>query len=332
MTLAFPQVTELVPYGRALAFSSTALVILTVPLWSPSTYVTNIATLTIFFAVASTGLNIVYGYAGLLSFAQVGFWGLGAYVAALLVTDGYLPIWPAIATAGVACAGIALLGGLAALRVSRDGFVIVTLCFSLLLQLLARSWTSVTRGAMGIPGLPAPSLPIPGLGQLDGNQVGDFYWIALTFAVFVLGAVYQLLRSLIGRAFIAVNLDEQLARSQGLSVFRYQLAAFAVSGLVGGLAGALYVFHLGIVDPSIFDIYYSQLMLIIVIVGGAGHFWPVLAASAVFTIVPEFLRLAPELRMVLFGVVLVVTIQFLPQGFGGYLRHRRKGILYGEEA
>jgi len=297
--------------------------LLTLPLWSPSSYVTGVATLALFFAVASTGLNVVYGYAGLLSFAQVGFWGLGAYSAALLVTDAGWSVWTATLAAGAICVLAALLGGLAALRVSRDAFVVVTLSFSLLLQLLARSWTTLTRGPMGIPGLPSPTLHIPGVGTLDGSRSEDFYWIALAFSAVVLGLTWRLLRSRIGRAFVAANLDEHLARSQGLSARRLQLAAFALSAGIGGLAGGLYIFKLGIVDPGIFDIYYAQMMLMIVIVGGAGYFWCVIAMSFVFAALPELLRLAPELRMILFGALLIVTIQFLPQGLGGLVEQRR---------
>ncbi|QOF75701.1 branched-chain amino acid ABC transporter permease (plasmid) [Aminobacter sp. SR38] len=299
------------------------------PLLAPGNYVLSIATLGLFFAVASTGLNIVYGYAGLLSFAQVGFWGLGAYTSALVSMDLGLSPWLGIVAAGLVCGVAAVIGGFAALRVSRDAFVIVTLSFSLLLQLLARNWISLTRGPMGIPGLPKPALTIPGIGTLDGADPAGFYWITLIFAVVIIAVAYRLIHSRIGRAFVAVNIDEALASSQGIPVFRTQLAAFCASAVIGGLAGGLYVFHLGIVDPGIFDMYYAQMMLMIVIVGGAGYFWPVLAMTAVFTILPELLRLAPELRLVLFGLILVATIQFLPQGLGGYLHDIRVRRLRG---
>jgi branched-chain amino acid transport system permease protein len=319
------------PPVRMLLAVGIAAVLVTLPLWSPSNYVTGVATLALFFAVASTGLNIVYGYAGLLSFAQVGFWGLGAYTSALLVADLGVSPWIGVVASGLVCTAAALLAGLAALRVSRDAFVVITLSFTLLLQLLARSWTSFTRGAMGIPGLSAPDFDVPGILSLNGSESGDFYWITLIFATIVLGIVWQLLRSRIGRAFVAVNLDENLARSQGLSARRLQLIAFALSAMIGGLAGGLYVFKLGIVDPGIFDIYYAQMMLIIVIVGGAGHFWSVIVMSFVFAILPEVLRLAPELRMVLFGLVLIITIQFMPQGFAGLIeQHRNRALRRGE--
>jgi branched-chain amino acid transport system permease protein len=281
------------------------------------------ATLAIFFAVASTGLNIIYGYAGLLSFAQVGFWGLGAYTSAILCVDyGFSP-WVAVIAAGIASVLSALIIGIPALRVSRDAFVIVTLSFSLLLQLLARNWTSLTRGPMGIPGLPTPSLHVPGLGTLEGNDPAHFYWITLTCAAVILILTRKVLKSRFGRALLALNHDEALAKSQSIEVLKHQIIAFCASALLGGLAGGLFVFHLSIVDPTIFDVYYIQMMLIIVVLGGAGYFWEVVLMSLIFTIVPEILRLAPELRMILFGAILVAAIQFFPQGLGGFLAERR---------
>ena len=310
------------PLARMLVILPAALVVAALPLWAPSLYVTNIAILALFFAVASTGLNIIYGYAGLLSFAQVGFWGLGGYASALIATElGWSP-WIAFLLAGLVAGVVAVMIGGLALRVSRDAFVIVSLSFTLLLQLLARNWTGLTRGPMGIPGLPAPSVALPFVGSLSGHDPKTFYWIALAFAVAVLCLIHRILRSRIGRTLLAIKHDEALARSQGISVIRYQLLAFVLSALLGGLAGGLYVFHLTIVDPTIFDAYYTQMLLIIVILGGPGYFWPVLCASAAVTVLPEILRMAPDLRMVLFGFVLVVAIQFFPQGAGGYLAAR----------
>ena len=219
-----------------------------------------------------------------------------------------------------------MLIGIPALRVSRDAFVIVTLSFTLLLQLLARNWISVTRGPMGIPGLPAPSLQLPGIGHVDGSEPANFYWIMLAFAVLALAFFRRLFRSEIGLALLAMNQDEPLARSQGVQVRRYQLMAFAISAVVTSMAGGLFVSHLTIVDPTIFDVYYTQMILIILILGGPGHFWPVLASSVVFTIVPELLRLTPDLRMVLFGIILVVAVLFVPGGFGGFLAQRRQRV------
>jgi branched-chain amino acid transport system permease protein len=308
---------------KAVGIAGAAIMAVTLPLWTASPYVIKTASLTLIMAVISSGLNLIYGYAGLLSFAQVGFWGFGAYASALLAVDLGVSPWLSFPLAGVLTALFAVAIGVPALRVSRASFVIVSLSFSLLLQLLARNWVEVTRGPMGIPGLPAPTIPMPGGGVANGQDPEVFYWIALGFAALILSGVHRLTTGRFGRTLLAINQNEPLAASQGVHVIRYQLTAFAISALITGMAGGLYVFNLTIVEPTIFDPYYMQMMLIIVIVGGAGYFWCVLGASVVFTVLPEILRIEPDLRMVLLGAILVLAIQFLPGGLGGYLEQRR---------
>lgn len=293
------------------------------PLLSGSSYVQNVGTLGLTFAVLATGLNLVFGYAGLLSFAQIGFWGIGAYVSALCTVNfGWSP-WLAFPAGGAFAAITALLVGIPAMRVSRPAFVIVSLTFTLLTGLLSRSWVEVTRGPLGIPGLPAPSLGFQGAVMVDGHDPAVFYCIMLAFAVLAIGIMYAIVRSPIGRIMLAVNQNEVLARSQGIRAKHYQLLAFVIAALFTGMAGGLYSFHLSIVDPTIFDSYYNEMLLIIVIVGGAGNFWTVILSSFVFTTIPELLRFSPELRMVLFGLVLIVVALMLPGGIGGYLQTRR---------
>lgn len=302
---------------------SLSVIALAVPVFAGSNYMLNVGTLALSFAVMATALNLIFGYAGLLSFAQIGFWGIGAYVSAICAVDAGLSPWVAFLVGGLASGLAALAIGVPALRVSRASFVIVTLSFTLLSGLLARSWVDVTRGPLGIPGLPVPSIEWNGTVVINGHDPLVFYCIMLGFAALAIGFVYALVRSPIGRILLASNQNEALARSQGIKVKHYQLLAFSVSGLITGMAGGLYVFHLSIVDPSIFDAYYSEMLLIIVIIGGAGNFWTVIAASFIFTIIPELLRFSPELRLVLFGCVLVATALVLPGGFGGYLRARK---------
>lgn len=300
-----------------------AVVIAAVPIVSGSTYVQNVGTLGLTFAVLATGLNLVFGYAGLLSFAQIGFWGIGAYISALCTANLGLSPWIAFPAGGLFAALVAVLVGIPALRVSRASFVIVSLSFTLLAGLLSRSWVDVTRGPLGIPGLPAPSIGAQGALLVDGHDPASFYCIMLGFAVVAIGAMYAIIRSPIGRVMLAVNQNEALARSQGIRAKHYQLLAFVVAALFSGMTGGLYSFHLSIVDPSIFDGYYSEMLLIIVIVGGAGNFWAVICSSFIFTTIPELLRFSPELRLVLFGLVLMVVALVLPGGFGGYLKARR---------
>ncbi len=324
--------TSVSPVGGSFARLTGPLVILSLvalillpSIW-PSSYVINILILAFIFGILATGLNLIFGYTGLLSFGQIGFFGLGAYLYALLTMDAGLSPWVARLLAGVGAGVVALLLGYPALRVSRASFVIVTLSFTLLAALLARNWVEVTRGPMGIPKLPAPSVDLPGLGEFSGHDPRVFYFIALGMAVVCIGVTYLLVNSPVGRVLRAVNLNEPLAASQGISPKKYQIAAFSIAGILSGVAGSLHVAHLGIVDPSIFDPYYSEMLLIIVIIGGPGSLWMVVISSFVFMVIPELLRMAPELRMVLFGFILVLAAMLFPTGVGGYLEDRKVAL------
>ena len=113
--------------------------------------------------------------------------------------------------------------------------------------------------------------------------------------------------------------DETLARSLGVRVIYWKLFAAGFAAAFAAMAGALYVFYVTIVDPLIFDIYYTQLMLVIVIVGGLGSFWPVIVAGVALTVLPELLRTPNEIRMINYGVILIATVLLFPGGLAGLM-------------
>ena len=274
------------------------------------------------FSVLAGGLNLVYGYTGLLSFAQVGFFGIGGYTAALLVTEQGWSLWAGAAAGGVLAALVGLVIGYSSLRLSRHSFAIVSLSFALLCMIVARDWVSLTRGAMGIPGLPVPSLHLRGW-QWRLSGPADFYYLHLGFAALAQAVIFLVVTSRLGRAMRAIKLNEPLAQSHGIDPLRYKLLALALSALLAGIVGGFFVFYLTIVDPSIFDFYYTETMLIMVIIGGPGSFWGVLGASAVLAALPDLLRFTTDLRMVLYGVVLIAAMLVFPGGVGGWLERRR---------
>lgn len=294
-----------------------------VPSFTRNEYVLALGVSFATFAVLSGGLNLVYGYTGLLSFAQVGFFGMGAYAAALLVTDANWPVWAGALAGAVLAALIGLFIGYSSLRLSRHAFAIVTLSFALLCMIVARDWVSLTRGAMGIPGLAVPQFDLPGGIRWRVSRPADFYYLLLGLAVVCQALIYAVVTSRIGRALKAVKLNEPLAQSQGINPLRYKLMAVTLSAFMTGLMGGFFVFYLTIVDPSIFDFYYTETMLIMVILGGAGSFWGVLFSSAILTVLPDMLRFTTDLRMVLYGFILIVAMLVLPGGIGGWFERRR---------
>lgn len=303
-------------------------VLVTLPFWGGTPYALELGIAAATFTVLSTGLNLVYGYTGLLSFAQVAFFGIGGYSAALLSRDAGWPMFAGALVGGTLASLFGLVIGYTSLRLSRHAFAIVSLSFALLCLIVARDWVSLTRGPMGIPGLLAPLLTVPGIGKVRLDDPAAFYWLMLLYAAIVLALVHRLVRSRIGRAFVAIKLNQPLAQSHGIDPLRYRLLAIAVSALTTGIAGGFYVFHLTIVDPSIFDFYYTETMLIMVIVGGPGSFWGVVAASLVFSAVPDLLRFTTDLRMVLYGAVLIAAMIAFPHGLGGWVAERRLARLH----
>jgi ABC-type branched-subunit amino acid transport system permease subunit len=295
-----------------------ALAFAALPLLTSSNYLVGIGISALIFTVAAAALNLVYGFTGLLSFAQLGFWGIGGYVSALTVVTFGGTFWTGVAWAALINAAVALVVGYPTLRTNRHAFVIVTLSFALLVTLIARDWVSLTRGPLGIPNLPPPEA----FGHVfKGTR--EFYWIAWAFSVAMIGFLHVLCSSRIGRTLIALKQNEPLARAQGIAPMPYKLSAFAIGAAVTGAAGGVYSFHLGIVDPLFLDFYYMQTFLIIVIIGGAGSFWGVIAAGVALSALPEVLRFSADFRMIIYGLILVVAMFVMPSGVAGWLHERR---------
>lgn len=304
-------------YAPASALAA-ALGFAALPLLTSSNYVVGVALSALVFTVAAAALNLIYGFTGLLSFAQLGFWGIGGYASALTVVTFGGSFWMGVVWAAAINAVVALAVGYPTLRTNRHAFVIVTLTFALLVTLIARDWISLTRGPMGIPNLPAP--------EAFGRKFAttrEFYWITWAFSVAMLAFLYALCSSRIGRTLVAIKQNEPLVRAQGISPMPYKLSAFVLSAAITGAAGGVYSFHLGIIDPTFLDFYYMQTFLIIVIIGGAGSFWGVVAAGIALSALPEVLRFSADLRMIIYGLILVMAMFVMPSGVAGWLRERR---------
>ncbi len=305
-----------------LAVPPVLALLVALPLLGASNYVTGVGVTVFVYIVAALSLNLVYGLLGLLSLAHTAFWGIGGYFAAVTVMDLGWSFWLAVPAGGLFAGMVALAIGYPALRLNRHSFVVVTLVFSLLTFLVARDWMSVTRGPMGIPGLPSP-----GFFGTPIDDPADFYYLALAFMVLALALLHVFFTSRIADTMRAICQNEPLVRSQGINPTPYKLFGFFLSALFTGMAGAILVFNLRIIDPLIFDFYYMQAFLIMVIVGGRGSFWGVVIAGAAMSVLPELLRVSGDLRMVIYGLILLAVVTVAPTGFAGWLRERRNARL-----
>jgi ABC-type branched-subunit amino acid transport system ATPase component/ABC-type branched-subunit amino acid transport system permease subunit len=323
-------VSRLVPRSPwTAAIAAFWLALLLFPFLSNDLFYQNMVILSLIFAIGASGLNIISGYGGYISLGQSAFLGVGAYTVGLLAVrvDTSPFVW--VPLAGVVGALFALLLGLVAMRTRGHAFVILTIAFLLLTQLVLLNWRSLTKGSSGL------SLP---LAQWDpAYQNWPFYYaLAALLAVSVLLS-WRIRRSKLGMGLIAMREDEDKAATVGISTPTYKMAGFVASAVTLSMAGGIYAYYLNFIDPrGMFDIVISVQIILSVLLGGRATLWgPVLGA---FIIEPLNELANQQLgggnsRLLIFGGLMALVVLFMPRGIvptvGGLLDRRRRR---GEEA
>jgi len=288
-----------------------ALIALTLPLWLPSAYHLHVAIMAGIFGVLALSLNLLLGYTGQLSLGHAAFFGIGAYTSALLTLKLEWSFWPALAAA-IALAGAAgwFIGRLS-LKLRGAYFVLVTISFAGVISLVSVNWIELTNGPLGLPGVPAPEL----LGWSLRTKTAYYYLVLAALALSYLVCA-RLVRSRIGRAFVALRENEPLAESIGVDVTHYLVLAAVVSAAMAGLGGSLYAHYTRFVSPEVFLFSYTVTMVIMVVAGGKGTLAGPLVGAVLFTALPEALRAATswQWQMLAYGVLLVLLVVFMPRG------------------
>ena len=278
------------------------------------TYSLHAVIVALIFLLPAHGLNLLVGYTGLLSLAQAAFFGIGAYASALLSIHFGTPFYVNVIAAGLIAGAIALPLGIPALRLRATSFVMCTLGFVIIGQAVAKNWIDLTRGDMGLSSVPKPYFAL-GPASFTVSGTTQYYYLALAVAVIATVAVYLIVRSPAGRNMVAIRENETLAESVGIPTWKYKLVVFVISAVFAGLGGSVYVHYLSVVSPLTFAMYYSTTMLIIVLGGGAGTISGVVFGSLLFVGLSEALRIAPEMRMIFYGLCLLVLVFRFPKGF-----------------
>jgi len=290
------------------------------PAFGPEPYILHILVLTCLYAIPAVGLNLMLGYTGLVSLGHMAFAGVGAYVGAVLMVDAGFSFWTALALATLAAGATGAILGAICLRFRSHFFMIVTLAFGLLLHSVFNNWDDVTRGAAGFAGIPRPRPIEFGELRLSFGPLANFYYLALTAAVVAFGLQRLAVRSHFGRVLAAIRQDEKLARAKGVDAMRYKTAVFALGSAIAGFGGLLHVSFLRVAAPATFSLLESINAVLIVVLGGAGSLAGPALGAIVFVGLPEFLRMASEWRLVIFGALLVVVTLFAPQGLAGLVQ------------
>lgn len=296
-------------------------VALALPLVVSDQYVLHIAILVLFYAVLASSLNLVVGYVGEFSLGHTAFLGIGAYTAALLSLKAGLPIWLTVPIAGIVSGIFGYLIGAVTLRLQGPYFVIVTLAFAEVLRLVANNWIPVTNGPMGLAGVVQPEL-IAAASPLMAKKL--YYLIALAITVVSLYLAYRFVYSNAGRAAVAVRENRYVAQSIGVSPFSTAMQAFILSAVLAGLGGGFYAHYISYVGPEVFQFAFMVSMIIMVLMGGKGTLLGPLVGALIVTVLEEYLREVQELRLTLFGLVVMGVVLFLPKGLMGFVATRRE--------
>lgn len=282
------------------------------------------------FCIAVCANNLLLGVTGLLSFSQGVFFGVGAYVSGLALLHLGVGSLTALGLGALGGAGAAIFVGLIAIR--RQGVYFVVLTFALaqtafFLMLSLRRWTG---GENGITNIPRPAIQVPGFGVLHLNDPSSLY--VLVSVIFVLGLVIlqRALRSPLGTALAAIRESEARAQVVGYNTFGFKLAAFMFSGLLTGVAGALYTLFLGFVSPNTIDMEVGERIVIMNIIGGTGSFFGPVVGVIVYTLAAEILSQFWARWLMLAGAALIVLTVAFPSGiWGGIERLYGRVTAYG---
>lgn len=281
-------------------------------------YYIGLATVFVIYGILGVSLNLVVGYTGLLSVTQAAFFGIGAYTSAILLTRTSLGFFAALPIAIVVTAGVSLLIGIVLSRFKDDYYALGSFGFNVIIVAALTNWESVTKGAFGIPSIPVPTL--------FGRELTE--WSFLALAVVCLIVIYAVAHVIVnvpfGRVLKAIREDEQAIQVFGYNALLFKLTIFVISAGMAAVAGALIASYVTYIDPPTFDLLESILILLIVIFGGLANLRGSLLGALILVLLPEGLRfagfptdLAPQMRELIYGLVLILLMLFRPQGLLG---------------
>jgi len=282
-------------------------------------YILHLSIFILIYIMLSQSLGLAAGYSGLISLAHAGFYGIGAYTTALLTVNFGLPFLITLPLAMLFCGITAIIVSTISLRTVDDYFIIITLGIQVVVFSIMNNWQSLTRGPLGIPGI--PSIEIFGFPFDDKIS---FLLLALFFVGIVWFLLNNISRSPFGRILIALSEDEIFTQSLGKNVHKAKVISFTISAMFAAIPGVLYAHYISYIDPTSFTIDESIFILSIVIIGGMRNMFKIALAAAFLVLLPEALRflgmpnsIAANMRQIIYGAILIFVIfrsskEFIP--------------------
>jgi branched-chain amino acid transport system permease protein len=286
-------------------------------------YLIHILDLALIYAIAILGLQLIFGYTGMLSLGHAAFFGLGAYTYALLTIRLGLPVLVTIPVAALV-AGVGALVVAPTLRLSGIYLVVATAAFQEVAYLLMINLKSITNGAYGLFSIPGPSL---GSVEIDGD-FAYYYLISGVLGITYL-ALRRITRSRFGRGLLAVRENELSAAMSGVSPAGYRTKAFIVGAACAGVSGALYAPFTSYISPEAFTLSVSINMVTMAVIGGLGNLVGGIVGAIAIILAPEYLRFLGEYRLIVYGGIMILFMMFVPGGVAGALKYPLKALING---
>ncbi len=299
-------------------FVAFVTVMLVIPLVAPNDFVIHTLCIAMIYAVLAASWDLLFGFGGLISFGHAGFFGLGAYAAAILTVKlGLSPWWGPLIGGGAAML-LGLVVGLPTLRLRAVFLALATLAFAESLRVIATNWHDVTRGTLGFNAHRT-------FFKLSG-EVHYSYYMLLAVCLLLVGAIWWVAcRTRLGLNLRAIRADEIRAEALGIGVVGRKIQAFMLGGFFAGAAGGLYAHYVGLVSPSELGPTMTMLVIAMATIGGTGTILGPAAAALAIYVASELLRLAGTVyAQVAIGVLLIVFVLFLPEGIAGWLRRKQE--------
>ena len=275
-------------------------------------YVLHVLIMLAIYVLLTQSLNLVLGLAGQLQLGHAANFGIGAYIAGLLMVDAGFSFWLTLPLAFIGAALVGILIGVPSLRVGGDYLGIVTLGFGEITRIFLTNWVSITRGPMGVPGIPSPKI-----GGFTFTSKISFFYLATALALFTWFVMKRLMNSKMGLQLLAIRTDEHCAKVLGINTGVVKISAFSLSAAFAGLGGAFYASYFSFISPDSFLFIDSLAVLCMLIVGGRGNLVGCAIGAFTLGIAPELFRFLGAYRMLIYGVLLTVMVIYKPSGIWG---------------
>ena len=287
------------------------LVLLGMPMISQNPYLIRVIILTSIFAILAASWDLLSGFTGQMNFGHALFFGVGAYVSALLNIHLHIPPWGSVPLGAAAAVLTGLIVGIPCLRLKHTYLALTTMAFPIILLGIVFALPDLTGGELGISGL-----------QRISNSLIVNYYIYVGIMLILCTIMWKITDSHTGIIFHAIREDELAVKASGINTTRYKLMAFCLSGFFAGIAGGLYAHYMRIAGPSTLEVSMSFMVVIWAVFGGIATIYGPIAAVFILFPLLEFVRFWPEYRMLIFAVVVLLILLYMPEGLIPWVRDK----------